>query len=356
MNRTCCLLTTTLIATLGASPGRSQDDQHGAVVLEHLNSTALRDNKIGVDPHRSVSVYLPPGYAQSGRRYPVIYYFHSFYWDNERMFADGSVQGVLDRGISEGTIRPFILVAGNYSTPTTGAFYSNSSTAGRWIDFTIDELVPYIDERFRTLPRRESRGLAGEFIGGYAALNFAMRYPEKFASVYALHPVGTGMGLVPGAMRPDWRRVHAAKSFADLSGDPFAPVFVSMAQAFLPNPDRPPFYCDFIVEMKDGEPTLNVENMKKLKARFSLDQLLAEKADSLRQMRGIKFDWGRFDPNQDHVYANQNFSRRLEELGIEHEAEEYRGAVWDRNWIEHGRVADDVLPFFNRHLEFANHD
>jgi hypothetical protein len=64
------------------------------------------------------------------------------------------------------------------------------------------------------------------------------------------------------------------------------------------------------------------------------------------------FDWGRYDDNQDHVYANQKFTRVLDEYAVEHQAEEYRGGAWDENWIEHGRVADRMIPFFARYFEF----
>jgi hypothetical protein len=167
--------------------------------------------------------------------------------------------------------------------------------------------------------------------------------------------VGTGSGLVPMYSRPDWKKVYAAKSFADLSGnpaDPYTPVFVAMAQAFLPNPDRPPFFCDFLMEPVNGEPQLNVANLQLLKSRFMLEKVVVDNLDKVRKLRGIKFDWGRYDPNQDHVYANQAFTRKLDELGIEHEAEEYRGLPWDKYWIDDGRVYNEVLPFFARRLKF----
>jgi len=44
------------------------------------------------------------------------------------------------------------------------------------------------------------------------------------------------------------------------------------------------------------------------------------------------------------------FSRKLDELGIEHFADEFRGLPWDRYWGEEGRFYDEVLPFFARHL------
>jgi hypothetical protein len=69
-------------------------------------------------------------------------------------------------------------------------------------------------------------------------------------------------------------------------------------------------------------------------------------------MRGLGFDWARYDPNYDHVYANQQFTLKLDELGVEHEAEEYRGDPWSNNITDYGRFYTRVLPFLSRHLVF----
>ena len=325
----------------------------GTVVTEHFVSEILKDNKIGIDLKRSISVYLPPGYHHSKKTYPVIYYFHSINWSNERMFAEGNpVQPILDRAIATGRIQEFILVAANYSGPTMGSWYENSATSGKWLDYTIQEVIPYIDAHFRTIRHRDSRGVAGDFLGGYGALKFAMLYPDLFSVVYALHPVGTGSGLMPPQGVVDWKRLHQAKSFSELWGDHYAPGFVAMAQAYLPNPNRLPFYCDFFVELENGEPKLKPENLAKLYSNFLLDALLQDHAENFRKMKGIAFDWGRYDQTQSHVYSNQAFTRKLDHLGIEHVAEEYNGGAWDKNWIDHGRVEDNMIPFFNRYLTF----
>jgi enterochelin esterase-like enzyme len=325
----------------------------GTLVTEHITSEVLRDNRIGLDLKRSISIYLPPGYHESTKSYPVIYYFHSINWSNERMFAEGNaVKPMFDRAITGGRIQEFILVAANYSGPTMGSWFENSATSGRWLDYTINEVLPYVESHFRTIRHRDSRGLAGDFLGGYGALKFAMLYPDLFSVVYALHPVGTGMGLMPTKAMVDWPRLHKAKAFSELWGDHYAPGFVAMSQAYLPNPNRPPFYCDFIVEMENGNPVYKPENLKKLQAQFHLDELLPQYADNLRKMRGIAFDWGRYDQTQGHVYSNQAFTRKLDQLEIEHIAEEYNGGAYDKNWIEHGRVEDNMLPFFARHLVF----
>ncbi|HVU19074.1 MAG TPA: alpha/beta hydrolase-fold protein [Candidatus Didemnitutus sp.] len=324
----------------------------GSLTTVAIDSQVLRQSVLGVDPHRTVLVYLPPGYAASNRRYPVIYYFHSFNTNPVRFFADERVQRTFDQAIATGAIREFIVVVADYSLPMAAGFFENSPVTGRWLDFTELELVPFIDAHFQTLAKRESRGLAGDGIGGYGALKCAMLYPDLFSVVYALHPVGTGTGVVPMSSRPDWAKIHRAKTLKGLEGDPFSGIFVAMAQAYLPNPSRPPFYCDYLEEMRDGKLTLDVDHVRKLQDRFLLDHLVVDHVDALRRMRGIAFDWGRYDSNPDHVYSNQAFTRKLDELGIDHLADEYRGNGWNINWTEDGRVATALLPFFGRHLEF----
>ena len=48
-------------------------------------------------------------------------------------------------------------------------------------------------------------------------------------------------------------------------------------------------------------PVLAIENLEKLQAGFLLDRLLPDYGRNLRRMRGIAFDWGRYDPTQSHV-------------------------------------------------------
>ncbi len=322
----------------------------GKVITEKLVSDVLRNTRTGVDPNRVVKIYLPPDYETSGKSYPVVYYFHSLNWSAEKMFESGNVQKLLDRAFASHVVNEFIMVAADYSTIQSGCWYENSTVTGRWVDFTVEELVPFIDNHFRTIKKRDSRGLVGDFVGGRGALVLSMLYPDMFSAVYAMHPVATGTGPIPMISKVDWKKIHEAKSFAELDNG-FARPYVSIMQAFLPNPDRPPFYCDFMVEMENGEPKLNVVNTAKLKDGFLLDQKLREHAANLRKMR-IAFDWARYDQNYDHVYSNQQFTLKLDELGIEHEAEEYRGDPWSNNFTPHGRFYTRVLPFLSRHLVF----
>jgi len=322
------------------------------IETKYLESSVLQDNRIGLNPVRRIKVYLPPGYAQGQQRYPVIYLLHSLNWDNERMFAPGTAaQPTFDRAIANGVIRPFIVVAPDYTTPGIGSFFADSPVAGRFEEHTLREVVPYIDAHYRTLATAESRGITGDQLGAYGAMRYAFRHPDVFSVVYGMHPYGSGSGIVPMQSRPDWNRIHAAKGYADLAGDPYSPVFVAMAQVFLPNPDRPPFFCDFLVEKNAaGQLEVDAAHVLLLKSRFFLEEIAVQERTNLPKLRGIKFDWGRYDPNPDHVFSNVVFSRKLDELGIEHFADEFRGLPWDKYWGEEGRFYDEVLPFFARHL------
>jgi len=342
------------IAMIGLKPttGFSQKGKQGTIITERLVSTVLRGTRTELDSNRAIKIYLPPGYAQSGKSYPVVYYFHTVFSSPDKTLEDGNLVKLMERGFTNGVTREFILVVADYTSPTTGSLYENSTATGRWLDFTGQELVPFIDSKFRTLRHRDSRALTGEMMGGRGAFAHAMQYPDLFSVLYAMNPVGTGTGVLPIQTYPNWKKMHEAKSFSDLDGEPISQLFLTMSQAFLPNPNRPPFYCDFLMEMENGELVFNADNAQKQLAGFSLERQLERNAGNLKKMRGIAFDWSRYDPIQDHVYGSEAFSRKLETFGIDHEAEEYRGVYWTENWKENGRFYLRVLPFLNRCLAF----
>lgn len=324
------------------------------VVDESFVSSVLRDNRIGLNPERALKVLLPPGYAKSQQRYPVVYFLHNAWYGPKQMIEDGRAQRLIERAFADGVVHEFIFVVADYTGPTTGSLYENSPVSGRWIDYTVDEVVPLIDAKYRTLARRESRAVVGDFFGGRGALKLSMTKAEVFSVAYAMHPVATGAGDIPwSSLEVDWPRMHAAKTYGELGGLGRTQVFWAIHQAFAPNVAAPPCFCVFYAEMKDGKMTYNGDRAMAMQKAFLLDETLLESAEALRTMRGLALDWGRFDTTQAHVSSNRQFSRKLEDLGIEHEAEEYRGDPWNRTWTEDGRFAERVLPFLRKHLDAA---
>ncbi len=324
----------------------------GTVQTVAFESTVLRDTLTGVNPHRSFRIYLPPSYATDPtRHYPVVYFCHSINWSPAQMFADGNMKHLLETGFAAGVVGEFILVAADYTSPTMGSLYEESPVSGRWLTYTVEEVVPFVDRTYRTLPQRSSRAVVGDFMGGRGALVLAMQHPETFGCVYALHPVATGNGDLPwGSQAIDWDAILQAPNFDALPATGLERIFVMISQAFLPHPGRRPFHSDFLVESAEGGVRANPDRVRRAQRAMVLGEGLDACAENLRSLRGIALDWGRFDPNQAHVTSNREFSRKLADLGIAHEAEEYAGGPWDRTWTEDGRFARRLLPFLGRHL------
>jgi enterochelin esterase-like enzyme len=319
-----------------------------------LTSKNFADSKVGILPVRKMLIYLPAGYDESSsQRYPVIYFLPNPFDDSYRFdFDHRDAQGLFDRAIATGVIGKFILVAVDMNTPLGSSWYVNSSGTGNWEDFMIQELVPYIDANFKTLPHRDSRGIAGIFIGGYGAIRFGMRHPDVFGSVYAMHPVGTGSGVGVSAALPRWDLLVHAKSMGDVKQDFRTQIFTTMFQAHLPAPDKPPLYMDLPAHQEGDQLIIDAKLMERFRNNFYLETMIPQYADNLKSLRGFKFDWPRNDPNFDHVYANQAFTHKLNEFGIVHGAEEYNGAFGESDWGVDGRVYTDALPFFQKNMLF----
>jgi pimeloyl-ACP methyl ester carboxylesterase len=300
-------------------------------------------------------VYLPAGYdPSSSQRYPVIYFLPNPFEESYRYdFDHRDAQGLFDRAISDAVIGKFILVAVDMNTPLGSSWYANSSVTGNWEDFVIQELVPYIDGNFKTLPNRDSRGIAGVFIGGYGAIRLAMRHPDVFGSVYAMHPVATGTGVGVSMTIPRWDILKNAKSMDDVKQDGRTRIFTTMFQAHLPDPAKPPLFVDLPAREENGALIIDATLMNRFRNNLYLETMIPQYADNLKSLRGFKFDWTRDDANYDHVYANQSFTRKLIEFGVAHGAEEYNGPFDESNWGINGRIYTEVLPFFRAHMIFA---
>ena len=303
------------------------EESHSQVVVRQLRGENLSHSLIGTDPVRKLAVYLPPGYGGSVQRFPVIYYLPNPLAKFDEDFYRGQTREVLDRAMAAGEIGKVIFVAVDMATPLGCSWYVNSPVTGNWEDFMVRELVPYVDANFRTLASRDSRGIAGDFMGGYGAIRFGMTHPEVFGTVYALHPVGTGSGIYTMYSRPDWNLLEHIKSVDELKDSPYAVIFTSIFQASVPNVNKPPLYIDLQAESKGDTVEIDSAVTERLRDNFLLETMIGKYADNLKSLRGLRFDWARNDGNQDHVYSNQAFTHKLNEFGIPHEAEEYNG-VW----------------------------
>lgn len=322
--------------------------EKGEVVTTSLYSTSL-ENTMGENPTRSISVYLPPGYQTSTIRYPVIYFLHGFMGDNRMLER---MAGLLDFGIHTRKIRPFILVISDQKTTYDGSFYSNSGLFGNWEDFTAFDLVNYVDDTYRTLPNKDSRGITGHSMGGYGALKIAMHHPDIFSSVYALSPGALTIVREYGPNSETYRELSSIKTLEELNKTYFGKVIVAFGRSWSPNPDKAPFYCDLPFRFEGNQLITDPEVLKQWYENLPL-HMIDENLENLKKLNAIKMDWGRNSGDRFTIMCEM-FSQRLENVGITHFAEEYIGTHVDNIYTEDGRIPNQMLPFFDFYLKFEN--
>jgi len=344
MNRllkVCLVIVTAFVFSKGFTQTAS-----GRVATFVINAKTLQ-NKGDENPNRKVSVYLPPGYDNSNKRYPVIYYLHGYTGTDS---ISTQMKSILDRGIATQKIRPFILVIASHYTQYEGSFYSNSSLTGNWSDFEAKELVEYVDKNFKTIASRDSRGIGGHSMGGYGAIKIGMLYPEVFSSVYALSPGLLAFVKEFGPNSDSYKELSKIKTKEELNRTYYPKVLVAVARAWSPNPSKPPFYCDLPFTYVGDSLIVNNDIVEKWNQNMPV-YMVDKYASNLRKLKAIKLDWGRNDAPRFPVQIGM-LSQRLENLGIEHFAEEYIGNHGNKIWTTDGRVLNDLLPFFNDYLKF----
>jgi S-formylglutathione hydrolase FrmB len=124
-----------------------------------------------------VRVLLPNGYARSHRRYPVLYLLHGASDD----FTSWTRSGDVVRATAG---LPLIVVMPDGGRGGWYADWRNGGRGGppRWETYHVEQLVGLVDRRFRTVAARRGRAIAGLSMGGFGALSYAARHPDRYAS------------------------------------------------------------------------------------------------------------------------------------------------------------------------------
>lgn len=133
--------------------------------------SAAMDRDVGVN------AYFPPEYETDDARYPVVYFLPG--GDSTEAGGDYIFRPV-DRMIRAGEIKPMIVVRPYGGKQSLYKDWPQRNVKPEtWI---IKELIPYIDEHFRTIAERSGRAVAGFSMGGIGSLEFATSYPELFSA------------------------------------------------------------------------------------------------------------------------------------------------------------------------------
>jgi enterochelin esterase-like enzyme len=187
---------------------------------------------------RRAFVYTPPGYEKDqSKRYPVLYLQHGWGEDETAWSNQGHANLIMDNLIAERKTKPFIIVM------TYGM--TNEIKFGGLRNFDIkpfqtvllDELIPYVDEHFRTLSNQSNRAMAGLSMGGMETRTITLANPDVFSHVALLS--GGSISMDDLEKNPDFKEKVKL-------------VFVSYGSRELENPRRGPW----------GDPKENTEAIK----------------------------------------------------------------------------------------------
>ncbi|HTX26029.1 MAG TPA: alpha/beta hydrolase-fold protein [Streptosporangiaceae bacterium] len=160
--------------------GRLEED----VIVSEL----LRGNPLG-DPHeRPLWVYLPPGYQEDpDRRYPVVYVIqgytgHLTMWRNRIPFRQPFPE-LADAVFARAEAPPAVVVYVDAWTAYGGSQFVDSAGTGRYHSYLCDEVVPWVDGRYRTLAEPAHRAIMGKSSGGFGAMITPMLRPDLFGAL-----------------------------------------------------------------------------------------------------------------------------------------------------------------------------
>lgn len=147
----------------------------------------VKSKVLGYD--QELGVYLPPGYATSGLAYPVMYLFHGSAGTDRGFFGPqpryGHFDEIVESLVAQGRMSPLIMVAPN----APGWIYVGNS----WANYFIQDIIPFVDQTYRTLRDREHRGIMGVSKGGSDVIQLAFMRPDLF-SVMGAHAAAHNLG------------------------------------------------------------------------------------------------------------------------------------------------------------------
>lgn len=150
----------------------------------------------GLERARQLRIYLPPGYATSGKRYPVLY-MH----DGQNLFdaatsysGEWKVDETLDVLAREGRLELIVVGIDNgrdKRMTELNAWDHDKFGKGEgraYTDFIVNTVKPMVDQHYRTLPGRAHTAIMGSSMGGLASHYALVQYPEVFGKAGVFSP------------------------------------------------------------------------------------------------------------------------------------------------------------------------
>jgi len=193
-----------LIAQRGGGPNQRDPIPAGSRVQYKSFRSTL------VNRDLNYAIYLPPSYATSTKKYPVLYFLHGLNENEMRWSTRGGADLALDKLVGEGKIGEFIVAL---PAVDSQSFYTNARNGGApWEDVVVKEFIPMVESTYRVNATRATRAISGISMGGYGSLKIAMKHPDMFSAVSAF-----SAALVPSfdSTAVSGQRLEAFKAIFD---------------------------------------------------------------------------------------------------------------------------------------------
>jgi len=151
---------------------RTEEGNHSRFFRDYVESAVE-------DARREYIAYLPPSYfTQPDREFPVIYLLHGFN-GGSREWEPRDFGTKLDELYTTGGLAESIVIMPDADS----LWYVDNDGGAPWRTMFITEMIPQVDEQYRTLATREYRGLSGVSMGGFGAYSLGLAYPDLFSSM-----------------------------------------------------------------------------------------------------------------------------------------------------------------------------
>lgn len=144
-------------------------------------SLKIKSNILGKEVE--YSLYLPPDYDQSNRKYPILYLLHGYSDDETGWTQFGEVKAIADRQLQKQEMTAMII-----AMPDAGVSWYINSADGKvkWEDFFIKEFIPHIESTYRCRTEKRYRAISGLSMGGHGTMIMAIKHPELFSAAAPL--------------------------------------------------------------------------------------------------------------------------------------------------------------------------
>lgn len=315
----------------------------GRVEFFRFESQALAGNPLGDPVEREVAVYLPPGHDDGGRRFPVVLLLPGFGSGHRSLlnFDLWSPKPVerFDRLVAAGDAAPAILVLPDATNRWGGSQFVDSAGTGAYQTFLADEVFPEVDARYRTVPERAGRAVAGTSSGGFGALRLALDRPDLVAAV-ASHCADAAFEVSLWPMLPPaqttWDLAGGLPAFAAAmvergprTGPEHEALFVLAAlAAYAPDPAAP---APHVAVPYDPETMARDEAAWGAVCAHDPVVRIEQDADALRDLALVYVDAGDRDEHG-LQYAARRLARALRARGAPVEHHEFEGGHRNTGW------------------------